>query len=417
MKSKGMSVFATDGEQRATLALARALGCAGIPVTVGSKSADSLAGTSRFCKGHVRYPSPSEEGKAFQASVLKEMQSAKYSVLIPMTDITMILVAQMRNALEGLVHVPIATEDQINQVQDKRQVLLAAQKIGIALPATFMLHGNENLHAIAGLLRYPVVLKPRLSWLQRNGEWVSGRVQYAHDFEDLKKKYLQSHSLIPNPLVQERIEGEGRGVFLLVWNGELKAAFCHRRLREKPPWGGVSVYRESIAFDRDIVDRSFQLLQAFGWQGPAMVEFKVDNRDGQLKLMEVNGRFWGSLQLALDAGMNFPLLYYRLATGQDVPGQFDYKVGVRSRWLLGDLDQLLIQWTHPNGQNGSSSYPTSRLRSSLDFMNFWEPNVHYEILRFDDPAPGWYEFQAYVQGFIQGLMHRSESRKEKSRAH
>jgi predicted ATP-grasp superfamily ATP-dependent carboligase len=408
-----MSVFATDGEQRATLALARALGRAGIPVTVGSKSAHSLAASSRFCKGHVRYPSPSEQGKAFQASVLKEMQSGHYKVLVPMTDITMILVAQMRNALERLVRVPIATEEQINQVQDKRQVLLAAQKIGIALPATFMLHGNDNLDAMAGLLRYPVVLKPRLSWLQRNGEWVSGQVKYAHDFEDLKKKYLLSHSLIPNPLVQERIEGEGRGVFLLVWNGELKAAFCHRRLREKPPWGGVSVYRESIAFDREIVDRSYKLLKAFGWQGPAMVEFKVDNRDGQLKLMEVNGRFWGSLQLALDAGMNFPLLYYRSATGEDVPGQFDYKIGVRSRWLLGDLDQLLIRWTHPNGQNGFSPYRTSRLRSSLDFMNFWERNVHYEILRFDDPAPGWYEFKAYVQG----LMHRSESRKEKSGAH
>ena len=65
-------------------------------------------------------------------------------------------------------------------------------------------------------------------------------------------------------------------MFLLSWNGELKAAFCHRRLREKPPWGGVSVYRESIPFDEEIVEKSFTLLQAIGWQGPAMVEFKVD---------------------------------------------------------------------------------------------------------------------------------------------
>jgi predicted ATP-grasp superfamily ATP-dependent carboligase len=345
--------------------------------------------------------------------VLKEMQSGNYKVLFPMTDITTILVARMREAVKPFVRVPIATEEQIDQVQDKRKVLLAALRIGIGCPETFMLHDNEDLEAVAKRLHYPVVLKPRRSWLWRTGEWVSGGVQYAHDAEDLKKKYLQSHALIPRPLVQERIDGEGRGVFLLVWNGELKAAFCHRRLREKPPWGGVSVYRESIPFDREIVDKSYELLRAFGWQGPAMVEFKVDNRDGQLKLMEVNGRFWGSLQLALDAGINFPLLYYRLAIGEDAPSQFDYRAGVRSRWLLGDLDQLLIRWTHPDGQNGFSRYKTSKLRASLDFMKFYERNLHYEILRFDDPAPGWYECKSY----FQALRQRSGSHQESTSAH
>ena len=407
-----MSAFVTDGQQRATLALVRALGREGIPVTVGSSSTDSLAGFSRFCARRVRYPSPTEQGEAFQASLLKEIQSGQYRVLVPMTDITTILVAQMRDSLDPFVHVPISTAEQINQVQDKRQVLVAAQKIGIACPATFMLHDNENLGAVAEKLQYPVVVKPRLSWLWRRGEWVSGGVQYAHSADDLRRKYTQAHSVIPNPLVQERIEGEGRGVFLLIWKGELKAAFCHRRLREKPPWGGVSVYRESVPFDREIVDKSYKLLQAFGWQGPAMVEFKVDNRDGQLKLMEVNGRFWGSLQLVLDAGLNLPLLYYRLAIGEDVPSEFDYKVGVRSRWLLGDLDQLLIRWTHRRG-NGFSPDKTSKLRASLDFMKFYEPNLHYEILRLEDPAPGWYECRAY----IRALLHRSESHKEKASAH
>jgi predicted ATP-grasp superfamily ATP-dependent carboligase len=407
-----MSVFATDGEQRATLALVRALGRAGIPVMVGSASIDSLAGSSRFCTGRVRYPSPVGQGEAFQASILGEMQSGRYEVLLPMTDITTILLAQMRNVLDPHVRVPISTEEQIYNVQDKRQVLLAAQKIGIACPATFMLYNNENLESIADKLQYPVVVKPRLSWLRRNGQWVSGGVEYAHNAEDLKKKYLQAHSVIPSPLVQERVDGEGRGVFLLVWKGELKAAFCHRRLREKPPWGGVSVYRESIPFDREVVDKSYKLLQGFGWQGPAMVEFKVDNGDGRMKLMEVNGRFWGSLQLALDAGLNFPLLYYRLALGENAPSQFDYRVGVRSRWLLGDLDQLLIRWTHPRG-NGFSRHKTSKLRASLEFMKFFERKLHYEVLRFEDPAPGWYECKAYAQA----LLHHSGSHKEKSSAY
>ena len=408
-----MSVFVTDGDQRATLAVVRALGRQGIPVMVGSEATNSLAGSSRFCAGYMVYPSPIEEQEAFQACLLKEMQSRNYEVIFPMTDISSILVAEMRDALEPLVRVPIARTEQIRRVQDKREVLLAARKLGIGCPETFMLHAGDDPGAIAERLRYPVVIKPRLSWLRRSQGWISGSVRYASDPQDLKKKYLLSHSLIPDPLVQERIDGEGRGVFLLLWKGQLKAAFCHRRLREKPPWGGVSVYSESISLDQEIVDKSYHLLRAFDWQGPAMVEFKMDTKDGQPKLMEINGRFWGSLQLALDAGMNFPLLYYRLAMGEDVPRQTGYKVGVRSRWLLGDLDQLLIRWTHREEQNGFSHYKTSKLRASIDFLKFYERNLHYQVLRFEDPAPGWYECKTYVRA----LMHRSESRSEKAHAH
>jgi predicted ATP-grasp superfamily ATP-dependent carboligase len=408
-----MSVFLTDGEERATLAVVRALGKAGIPVTVGSTSTNSLAGSSRFCRKRVSYPSPLKDIAGFEAALLREMESGDYNVIFPITDISTVLVAQMRSALEPFVRVPLSQEAQIRLVQDKREMLLAAQRIGIPCPKSAMLRPEESLDAVAATLNYPVVLKPRLSWLQRDGKWASGCVQYANDAADLKRKYAQSQLCITQPLVQERIEGEGRGVFLLVWGSELKAAFCHRRLREKPPWGGVSVYCESVPLDRELVDKSYRLLQTFNWQGPAMVEFKMDNRDGQLKLMEVNGRFWGSLQLAVDSGMNFPLLYYRLAAGQDAPSQFSYRVGVRSRWLLGDLDQLLIQWTHRNSENGFPPPGTSRMRASLEFMKFYTPNLHYQTLRFDDPAPAWHELIRYVKAIV----NRSRSDKGKASAH
>jgi predicted ATP-grasp superfamily ATP-dependent carboligase len=326
-----------------------------------------------------------------------------------MTDITMHLVAEIRQGLGSFVRVPFPGKEQIARARDKREVLSLAQRLGIPCPETVMPHEEHSLAECAKRFRYPVVIKPRLSWLFRDDEWVSGNVQYAHDIQDLIEKYHESHMLIPDPLVQEKIEGEGRGVFLLSWNGELKAAFCHRRLREKPPWGGVSVYRESIPFDEDLVRNSFNLLQAIGWQGPAMVEFKVDRRDGQAKLMEINGRFWGSLQLAIDSGMNFPLMLYRLANGEDVPTQFNYQVGVKSRWLLGDLDHLLIRLTHSDGKNGFSRFPTSKLQASLDFLKLYERNLHYEVFRFDDPGPGWYEGKSYVGHLLRAKPPRKEA--------
>jgi predicted ATP-grasp superfamily ATP-dependent carboligase len=408
-----MSVFATDGDQRATLALVRALGRAQVPVTVGSTRRESLAGSSKFCRARVDYPSPAEKDAAFQEKLVSEMRRSHYQVLIPMTDITTILIARIRDRLEPFVRLPISSAEQIDRIRDKQRVLLEADKIGIPAPQTFTADDEAELDEIASRVRYPVVLKPRLSWTERSGQWLSTKVEYAYSTEELKRKYAQAHVLVANPLIQERIPGEGRGVFLLVWNGELKAALCHRRLREKPPWGGVSVFRESIPLDREMVDKSFRLLQAFDWQGPAMVEYKADDRDGTLKLMDVNGRFWGSLQLALDAGMNFPLLYYRLALGENPHSQFQYQAGVRSRWLLGDLDQLLIRWKHGPVRNGLSGHEPSRFRASVDFLRFCEPNLHYEILRIDDPAPGWHECKAYVRA----LLDRSGTSKETASAH
>jgi biotin carboxylase len=195
----------------------------------------------------------------------------------------------------------------------------------------------------------------------------------------------------------------GLGVFLLVWDGTLKAAFCHRRLREKPPSGGVSVYRESIPLDKPLVEKCLTLLRELKWQGVAMVEFKIDQRDGQPKLMEVNGRFWGSLQLAIDAGINFPLMLYRLGCGEDVPAQFGYKVGVKSRWLLGDLDNLFCQLTHSTQSNGFSTRPASKFRACMDFLKFYEPNLHYEVWRLSDPNPGWFETKCYVRETLRSF--------------
>src|SRR5205085_6819270 len=97
-------------------------------------------------------------------------------------------------------------------------------------------------------------------------------------------------------------------VFALFDRGALVADFAHRRLREKPPAGGASVLSESAPVDPCLREQVVRLLGSIGWHGVAMVEYKHDLRSGATVLMEVNGRFWGSLQLAVDAGVDFPFL-------------------------------------------------------------------------------------------------------------
>jgi predicted ATP-grasp superfamily ATP-dependent carboligase len=393
-----MAVLVTDGEQRSSLAVTRALGRAGIPVTVGASTQPSLAGSSRYCRQALRYPSPVRNPEEFVEFLQKQIQQGGYQVAMPMTDITTKLVASVRDAIHP-VRLPIPSLAQLDQAQNKRAVLLLAQKLGIECPTTYMLHEQDRIETVAAGIRYPVVIKPVVSWYRNGTGWLNGAVQYAFDVDELTTKYRQAHCCIPRPLVQELVPGEGRGVFLLLWDGELKAAFCHRRLREKPPSGGLSVLSESVPLDHRLLERSLALLKAIGWQGVAMVEFKIDRRNGSAKLMEINGRFWGSLQLAIDAGINFPLMLYRLSNGQTVQPEFRYRVGVKTRWLLGDLDHLLIRLRRR--ENNLLSGNSSRLRACLDFMKFRQKDMYYEVLKFDDPRPGWVEIRQYVHSLLR----------------
>ena len=98
-----------------------------------------------------------------------------------------------------------------------------------------------------------------------------------------------------------------------------------------PPRGGIGILNETT-YEPALRDQAIMLLEALRWHGPAQVEFKIDSRDGTARLMEVNGRFWGTLDLSIQAGMNFPLMACKMAIDGDIDQSFEYKVGLRYRW-------------------------------------------------------------------------------------
>ena len=177
-------------------------------------------------------------------------------------------------------------------------------------------------------------------------------------------------------MIQELIPREGTGFgasFLMDEQGRVNASFVHKRLREYPITGGASTLRESVRHD-DIREMALTLLKALDWFGVAMVEFKLDPRDGVPKLMEINPRFWGSLSLAIESGVNFPYILYQMSKGERVTPVEHYDIGKKCRWLLpGDL----LHFIH-NPDRG---------RLLPDFFNFLDKNTAYDILSIRDPLP------------------------------
>jgi predicted ATP-grasp superfamily ATP-dependent carboligase len=403
---KPLTVFVIDGDQRPALAITRSLGRRGVAVVVGAEQPNSLASASKYCARHVTYPSPVAQPAAFERWLVEFVERNRIDVLMPVTDVTTHLVAKNAGELGRFTATAVPPFAAFDFVSDKSALARRAMECGIPVPRTLFVENRAGLDEVIGRVTYPAVVKPSRSRIRTNAGWVGTTVTYAHEEAELLRLYRDLDYLACHPsMIQERVAGPGIAVFVLCDRGELRAAFAHRRLREKPPSGGASVLCESVPLDPEMLDQAMRLLAPLEWHGVAMIEFKQDRQSGRSYLMEVNGRFWGSLQLAIDAGVDFPYLSCQLALGETVAPPVNYTVGARSRWLLGDLDHLVMRLAHKRGDQHLPEGAPSRARAIVEFL---EPisGLRYDVVNGDDPRPFVYEAGQYVRHMMASVTRR-----------
>jgi predicted ATP-grasp superfamily ATP-dependent carboligase len=379
-------VLVTDGDSRAALAIVRSLGRAGHTVCVAASRRLSLAGASRHARHRDVVADPARAPAQFVDDIVRLTRLRGIDVVIPVADAALLSLSRERARL-GTVCFPWPDADAVLRVGDKARVATAAREIGIAVPRQRVLASAGEAPAAARDLRFPLVLKPSRSVREGpKGTFAKLGVTYAADADELSRRLaVLGPSSFPL-LLQERVVGPGVGVSLLMWDGRVVAHFTHRRLREHPPAGGVSVYAESIAPDPRLIERSQALLDRFAWRGVAMVEFKVDATTGTPYLMEVNGRFWGSLQLAIDAGIDFPALLLSAARGVAEPVT-EYSSGVRLRWWWGDVDHLLLRLMQSRRRLSLPPGAPTRTRVLREFVAAGPPHRASDVFRANDPRP------------------------------
>lgn len=385
-------ILILDANQRSALAATRSLGARGLSIITADSTSSSLAGSSRYATLHAIYPSPHTAPDAFIATLQTLVERHNIDVLLPMTDVTTALVLDHRARLAG-VRIPCPDLQAYEQLSDKGRLAMLAARLGVQTPHTIAVDGAAELDAVCDRLTFPVVLKPARSRNWVDGRCVTAPVRYVRSLADLRAALAQGSQTTPIPwLIQEYVPGQGQGVFCLFDRGRPHSFFSHRRLREKPPSGGVSVLSESVPLPPQMVASAQRILSHVGWHGVAMVEFKVTH-DGTPYLIEVNGRFWGSLQLAIDAGIDFPYLLYRLAIDKPTLPANGFEVGRRSRWLLGDLDHLYLTLKGRGTEDGFAP----KLRALREFLVLFDPRLRYEINRLDDLRPFLFELRHYFR--------------------
>jgi predicted ATP-grasp superfamily ATP-dependent carboligase len=347
------TVLVTDCWTNKALSVVRSLGVAGLEVHAAAHKRNGAALYSRFVAKRFILSTPEE--------LLRLVRGGGYGCVMPLEDETVRLL-QAADIPPGLVAVPPI--DSLRIASDKLATWRLAVAAGVPVPRS-----AQGVAEALAELTFPMIVKPLHSSGSRGVARVTNEAELIARESEIASRFGPT-------FIQEALpaSGAGLGVGLIADQGRVLNAYAYRRLREFPVSGGPSTLRETIEAP-ELIGHAERLMQALDWTGVAMVEFKTDVREGVARLLEINPRFWGSLELAAVAGMNFPSMLYQLTRGEPIE-RVEARVGVRCRWLLpGDLAHFIA---NPR-------------RFSLDpsFFRFFDANTHYD------------EFKAYdVRGSV-----------------
>ena len=383
--SKYRPVLILGAAPRISVAVARSLHRHGIPVEVASFLATEPKLRSRAIRSFHRLPRKDLHPAKFLDSLLALVRERGFDTVLAAGDPALSVLAEHYDQLSPLLHVGCPPTAIVERVLNKALTLEAAQKCGIKVPFTCTLANVTELEQVAAQLRFPVVAKPG-----QKGAQVF-RVRCFPTLEMLSEALRMND---PGPvLLQEYCPGVGVGVEMLLHKGECAAAFQHRRLKEAPATGGVAVIAIAETLDPALAEASLKLLRALEWEGPAMVEFRVDRETGSCFFMEVNGRYWGTSSLPILAGVDFPLYHWQILHGEQPHVSGEYAIGMRWRWTPGYLDRLYSIMARSSGKIVRH---TSRIRELVQIPIDFLPPIREALWSWSDPEPFFSELAASI---------------------
>lgn len=330
-------VLILGDEPRIVVNIARSLHRRGVPVDVAGLSTDTPPVRSKAIRRFIALPDPRGEPAFSREILLDHIEFHHYDHLIPASDIALAFIADHYTQLSELLHVACPSPAVVHRVLNKSQTLQCAQECEVPIPKSFTISSLKALVDHGQSLAFPVIAKP-----SGKGHWATGtfKMRRFESIKQLEQAFIEDSSFGIQNLIQEYCPGEGVGIEVLMREDRPVVLFQHRRLKELPKTGGVSVLAVSEPVDPLLADYAIRLLRAMKWDGVAMVEFRVDRPNGHVALMEVNGRYWGSLGLSILAGVDFPWYEWQLAHGQCPEVNGHYRVGVVARWTSGALQRV-----------------------------------------------------------------------------
>jgi predicted ATP-grasp superfamily ATP-dependent carboligase len=399
-----LDVLLLDAQSRQALACLRAYARAGMRVGAVACSADAAGAPSfrsRWCVLQAVTPDFAADANAYVDALLALLREHPTRMVLPGHDGSIEALRPRRAEVERLTALPLAAEAALDVAVSKARTLALAESLGIATPRSVLVDDLADVPAALRLVGVPAVVKPVQSWVERDGVGTRITSEPAQTEDAARRSLDYMLSVGGSAIIQQWLPGRREAVSLFYAADRMWARFAQVSYREFPVLGGVSVLSESIPLLPDITIPAERLVRAIDLEGCSMVEFRRDAA-GTPVLMEVNPRIGGSVRLAIEAGVNFPMLVHAWATGGPLRAVGDYRTGRRLRWLSGDIWNLKCAFD----SQGQPDVPPRGKALGTFFSDFVLRPATLDFVDPGDMLPAIVEMRETVGRHLLGRMRR-----------
>lgn len=391
-------VLVLGEDTRSFLSVVRSLGRYGLEVHASWCPFNAAAAHSHYLYKIHRSPVVVAGDDAWLEALADLIQREQFDLVIPCHDAAMLLLQTKRERLESAGRIYLLDNAVFETVFSKDKTHELGSRLGIRVPKQIVATTADQVRDVAEEWRYPVVLKPPSSASLHN-PFARKAVKKVWNADEVDSA-LRGFDLASGVQVQENFIGYGIGVEFLARNGEVLTALQHERVHE-PLMGGGSSYRKTVALDRELLEATKALVRATSYTGVGMVEFKQNPVTREWVLIEINGRFWGSLPLALAAGMDFPKYLYQMLCEEQTEFPREYRKNLYCRnwsidfyWMKANL---LADHTNP----ALMTVPMSKVLGEI--VNFCALRERSDTLVLDDPRPAYHDLMTIVEPKLRCL--------------
>jgi predicted ATP-grasp superfamily ATP-dependent carboligase len=319
------SILLAGNDQYSILATVRALRAAGYAPWLAVSQLGTFAARSRATVGTVLVPDAAIDSEGFVREFAAAAGRLSVAAVLPGEDSHLLALADHEADFPGTA-LGVPSRGNVEQALNKDLLPELASAAKLLTPPTVKVvrGGGEALDTFD----FPAIIKPLRSWMwNRDGTMAPYRASYVPGRE-------QAEEVLKNlpggeGLVQPYIPGPNVSISGVSWKGKVVCAVHHISKRLWPLTSGVTAYAKTIAPDAELEQGVGYLLRAIGWSGLFEVEFKRDRR-GEHYLIDLNPRIYGSLTLAVAAGLNLPGIWVNLLLDRQ-PNIGGYNIGVRFR--------------------------------------------------------------------------------------
>jgi predicted ATP-grasp superfamily ATP-dependent carboligase len=342
-------ILITDASYKHTLGITRSLGKHGYKIDlIGSEN--SVSKYSKYCNKVVYDENRFRE--EFIDEFIDLLKKENYYFLIAISAFAVELISKHSERIKKLVDIHVPDIKNVELCLSKEKTYNHLKKIKINQPVTWDFYNYKEFLKALPKIKFPSIVKSKSEINKIDTEYYNSPKELSRKVSEF---FYENNSI---PIIQERVIGDGYGFFAIYLNGKCKSYFMHKRIREFPVMGGSSTCAKSI-YDEDLKNEGLKILNHLNWNGVAMVEFKKCQKTGKFYLIEINPKYWGSHDLAIECGMNFPLLSIQLIKNIKNNSQLvNYKTEQKYHWPFeGELMHLLKK-------------PSSILNICFDLFNF-----------------------------------------------